>query len=230
MSLPIQIRSISSSQTLHLRKSELWPDTPLSSQSLPYDILSTTLHLGAFIISSQDTFSSLTPPPTANSMTNSLEGGYEPDETPTACLTPPKETGKHDETPIACLTLVLEPYLGKLPEHISNTTGGETLNTVQLHKFAVKFDLQGKGIGRQMLQYVYDLFSTSAMVEGDESLKETLMGVQKPILLHLDSRKVQAGFYIKAGLEVLDGNVFIKRGPTGDGYPHEYVRMGRLIK
>jgi GNAT superfamily N-acetyltransferase len=115
-----------------------------------------------------------------------------------------------DENPIGCLTLTREDYKKDLPPAISETIQGQ----YQVHKFAVLQEYQGRGIGSALFHHVL------------EHLQQ-LGG--KPILLHLDARVEQRGWYERFGLQVLDEKVFIKKGPTGNGPAVEYIRLGIVI-
>jgi len=113
-----------------------------------------------------------------------------------------------NEKPIGCLTLTKEDYRKDLPPTIfeMNLQG-----QYQVHKFAVFQEYQGKGIGSVLFRHTLGHLQ---QLEG------------KPILLHLDARVEQKGWYERFGLQVLDEEVFIKNGPTGNGPPVEYIRLG----
>jgi GNAT superfamily N-acetyltransferase len=84
----------------------------------------------------------------------------------------------------------------------------------QVHKFAILQEYQGKGIGSVLFRHTMGHLQ---QLEG------------KPILLHLDARVEQKGWYERFGLQVLDEEMFIKKGPTGDGPAVEYIRLGIVI-
>lgn len=115
------------------------------------------------------------------------------------------------EIPIGCLTLTKEDYKKDFPPAIA---GLHIQGQYQVHKFAVLQEYQGKGIGSVLFRHV------------PEHLQEL---EAKPILLHLDARVEQKGWYERLGLQVLDGEVFVKKGPTGDGPAVEYIRLGIVI-
>jgi len=112
--------------------------------------------------------------------------------------------------PIGCLTLTKEDYKKDLPSNTAETIRGQN----QVHKFAVLQEYQGKGIGSVLFRHV---------LEHLQQLEA------KPILLHLDARVEQKGWYERFGLQVLDGEVFSKKGPTGNGPPVEYIRLGIVL-
>jgi ribosomal protein S18 acetylase RimI-like enzyme len=113
--------------------------------------------------------------------------------------------------PIGCLTVTEELCKATLPELV---TRQHPKVQVQIHKFAVYSEFQGKGIGSALFRHV--LAEVSQRYEG-------------PVLLHLDARVEQKGWYERMGLKVPDEEVFIKRGPTGDGPAVEYIRLGILL-
>jgi GNAT superfamily N-acetyltransferase len=115
-----------------------------------------------------------------------------------------------NENPIGCLTLTKEEYKKDLPPAISETIQGQ----YQVHKFAVLQKYQGKGIGSVLFRHV---LAHLQQLEG------------KPILLHFDARVEQKGWYERFGMQVLDGEVFIKKGPTGNGPAVEYIRLGIVL-
>jgi GNAT superfamily N-acetyltransferase len=115
-----------------------------------------------------------------------------------------------NENPIGCLTLTKEDYKKELPSAIADKIQGQ----YQVHKFAVLQEYQGKGIGSVLFRHV---------LEHLQQLE------RKPILLHLDARVEQRGWYERFGLQVLDGEVFSKKGPTGNGPPVEYIRLGIVL-
>lgn len=65
--------------------------------------------------------------------------------------------------------------------------------------------------------------------EGRDGSSVTAAEAGPPALLHLDARREQAGFYERRGFSVLDPEVFVKKGPGGQGPGVEYVRMGRNV-
>jgi GNAT superfamily N-acetyltransferase len=113
--------------------------------------------------------------------------------------------------PIGCLTVTKELCKATLPELVTRQNPAVQ---VQVHKFAVYSEFQGKGIGSTLFRHV---------------LVEVSRRYERPVLLHLDARVEQKGWYERMGLKVLDGEVFIKRGPTGDGPAVEYIRLGILL-
>ena len=114
------------------------------------------------------------------------------------------------EKPIGCLTLTKENYKNDLPPNIAETIRGQ----YQVHKFAVLQEYQGKRVGSVLFRHVLE------HLQGLES---------KPILLHLDARVEQKGWYERFGLQVLDVEVFVKKGPTGNGPAVEYIRLGIVM-
>jgi GNAT superfamily N-acetyltransferase len=116
-----------------------------------------------------------------------------------------------DENPIGCLTLTKEEYKKELPATIAEPN---LQGQYQVHKFAVLLEHQGKGIGSVLFRHV---------LEHLQQLEE------KPILLHLDARVEQKGWYERFGLQVLDEEKFIKKGPTGNGPAVEYIRLGIVL-
>ncbi|GFZ49681.1 hypothetical protein JCM24511_07083 [Saitozyma sp. JCM 24511] len=123
-----------------------------------------------------------------------------------------------DQQPVGVLTLTLEPYAHpqRLPPSYRPAVGH------QLHKFGVLQSLQGQGVGRRLLSHLVDYLTAETSARGEDKPVE-------PVLLHFDARANQRGFYERLGMEMLDPEIFIKRGPTGDGPPAEYVRMGKLL-
>lgn len=123
-----------------------------------------------------------------------------------------------DQQPVGVLTVTLEPYVHpqRLPPSYRPAVGH------QLHKFGVLQSLQGQGVGRRLLSHLVDYLTTEISGRGEDKDVE-------PVLLHFDARANQRGFYERLGMEMLDPEIFIKRGPTGDGPPAEYVRMGKLL-
>ena len=115
------------------------------------------------------------------------------------------------ENPIGCLTLTKEDYKKDFPPAIADLN---LQGQYQVHKFAVLRECQGKGIGSVLFRHV---------------LEHLLELEAKPILLHLDARVEQKGWYERFGLQVLDGEVFSKKGPTGNGPPVEYIRLGIVL-
>jgi GNAT superfamily N-acetyltransferase len=114
--------------------------------------------------------------------------------------------------PIACLTLTKEHYKKDLPPSIADMA---LISQYQVHKFAVYQEHQGNGVGSAIFRHVLNELQRS---EGD-----------LPLLVHLDARLEQRGWYERFGLQVLDSEVFIKTGPTGDGPPVKYIRLGIVI-
>jgi GNAT superfamily N-acetyltransferase len=123
-----------------------------------------------------------------------------------------------DQRPVGVLTVTLEPYARpeRLPPSYRPAVGH------QLHKFGVLQSLQGQGVGRRLLSHLVDHLTAEISAGGEEQ-------PGNPVLLHFDARANQRGFYERLGMEMLDPEIFIKRGPTGDGPPSEYVRMGKLL-
>jgi GNAT superfamily N-acetyltransferase len=115
------------------------------------------------------------------------------------------------EKPIGCLTLTKEDYKKELPPAIAELN---LQGQYQVHKFAILQEYQGKGIGSVLFRHTMGHLQ---QLEG------------KPILLHLDARVEQKGWYERFGLQVLDEEMFIKKGPTGDGPAVEYIRLGIVI-
>jgi GNAT superfamily N-acetyltransferase len=116
-----------------------------------------------------------------------------------------------NENPIGCLTLTKEDYKKDFPSAIAEL---DLQGQYQVHKFALLQKYQGQGIGSVLFRHVL------------EHLQQ--LGA-KPILLHLDARVEQKGWYERFGLQVLDGEVFIKKGPTGNGPAVEYIRLGIVV-
>lgn len=188
-SLSITIRPIEPEQTAPLRHAVLWPTVDPKRQLLPYDHLPTTLHFGAFILS-----------------------------TPSDIHLPPEYLpASASQQPVGVLTVTLEPYAHpeRLPPSYRPAVGR------QLHKFGVLQSLQGQGVGRQLLFHLVDHLTSEIRARGEEQ--------PEPVLLHFDARANQRGFYERLGMEMLDPEIFVKRGPTGDAPPAEYVRMGKLL-
>jgi len=115
-----------------------------------------------------------------------------------------------NQKPTGCITLTHEGYKGDLPPAIAGTMQGQ----YQVHKFAVMQDYQGQGIGLVLFRHVLEHLQQLAA---------------KPILLHLDARVEQKGWYQRFGLQVLDQEKFTKNGPTGNGPPVEYIRLGIML-
>lgn len=109
--------------------------------------------------------------------------------------------------PIGVLTLVIAPVR-------SSDLGSSDSPQVQLRKFAVAHEFQGRGVGSAML---------AAAVEHARHM------APQATLLHLDARREQVAFYQRRVFEVLDAEVFVKTGPGGRGPGVEYVRMGRIV-
>ncbi|KAI9638834.1 uncharacterized protein MKK02DRAFT_41859 [Dioszegia hungarica] len=166
---------ISAKETSPIRHAVLWPSIPLSSQLLPFDILPTTSHHGAFL--------------------------------PHSSSSPP--------TLIACLTITLERYAH--PHHLDPVITARAREHYQLHKFGVLQEYQGRGIGKKLL------------LEAIRQLRRRI-GDEGPVLLHFDARETQIGFYEKLGFVVLEDERIVKRGPTGNGPPVMYQRMGMLVQ
>jgi GNAT superfamily N-acetyltransferase len=116
-----------------------------------------------------------------------------------------------DFEPVGCLSLTKEDYKKTLPTAI---VGSGLRGQYQVHKFAVYKEHQGKGLGSVLFRHV---------------LEELRSKTEGPLLLHLDARVEQRGWYERFGLQVLDDEVFIKTGPTGTGPPVEYIRLGIVI-
>jgi len=115
-----------------------------------------------------------------------------------------------NERPIGCITLTKEDFQKHLPPAIA----GKIQEQYQIHKFAVLQEYQRLGVGSVIIRHV---------LEHLQQLEA------KPILLHLDARVEQKGWYERSGLQVLDEEKFIKRGPTGNGPPVEYIRLGIML-
>lgn len=115
------------------------------------------------------------------------------------------------ENPVGCLSVTVEDYKKRLPDPISDM---KLSGQYQVHKFAIVQEHQGKRIGSALFRHVL------------EQLRIDLKG---PILLHLDARVEQKGWYERFGLQVLDEEVFVKTGPTGNGPAVEYIRLGIVI-
>jgi ribosomal protein S18 acetylase RimI-like enzyme len=184
----VLIRLITPEEVVPLRHAVLWPSIPIDKQLMEYDTLPTTRHVGAFLRDSPDLRS-------GSPSTSSLAE----DDNAVA--------------PVGILTLTLESYPSAAPVPPPITALNPTRH-IQLHKFAVATELQGRGIGRNMYEYVRELLAA------DDA------GVT---LLHLDARKSQRGLYEKLGVHVLDDGVRIKRGPGDAGPPVEYIRMGQVV-
>jgi GNAT superfamily N-acetyltransferase len=117
----------------------------------------------------------------------------------------------HLENPVGCLTLTKEKLKTDLPPGFSNIEG---LAHYQVHKFAVYKEYQGKGVGSTLFRHV---------------LREVRGMGDRKVLLHLDARVEQRGWYERFGLRVLDEDVFVKTGPTGNGPAIEYIRLGIVL-
>ena len=116
-----------------------------------------------------------------------------------------------DSEPIGCLTLTREAYKKDLPPFVADIPPEKQY---QIHKFAVMQEYQGKGVGTVLFRYTL------------QELQHTKPG---PVLLHLDARVEQRGWYERFGLQVLNEEIFIKKGPTGTGQPVEYIRLGIVV-
>jgi GNAT superfamily N-acetyltransferase len=169
----------------------LWPSIDPDHQLLPYDHLTTTLHFGAFLITS------CIPPA---SLSSTVDNAY--------------LVTSEGQLPVGVLTVTLEPFAR--PESLPPSCVAANVSR-QLHKFAVHPDLQGYAIGRQLLEHVISHLTLTAGEHMDA------------VLFHFDARANQRGFYEKLGMQLLDPEVFVKRGPTGNGPPVEHVRMGKLL-
>lgn len=131
----------------------------------------------------------------------------------------PDESGAE---PCGVLTLVIAPCPCALPAALQPSASSPPLQ-VQLRKFAVAPEMQGRGVGGAMLV---------AAVDEVRRIRDSAAGRTQdppPALLHLDARREQAGFYERRGFCVLDPEVFVKKGPGGGGPDVEYVRMGRIV-
>lgn len=117
----------------------------------------------------------------------------------------------HEPPLVGCLTLVQEPFTR--PNSLKSPPPPAQ---VQLRKFAVDGKLQGQGIGRLLFQ------------EAVKTCRE--VGEGQPVLLHLDAREEQVGFYQRLGMDVLDPEVFGKRGAGGLGPEIPHVRMGKVLQ
>jgi GNAT superfamily N-acetyltransferase len=116
-----------------------------------------------------------------------------------------------DPDPIGCLTITRENYKKTLPPFVAETS----LNgQYQVHKFAILQEHQGKGIGSALFRY---------------TLQELRRERAGPVLLHLDARVHQRGWYERFGMHVLDEETFVKTGPTGNGPAVEYIRLGIVV-
>ena len=115
-----------------------------------------------------------------------------------------------NEVPIGCITLTKEEYKKQLPPAIA----GKIQAQYQVHKFAVLQEYQSRGIGSVLFRHV---------LEHLQQLEA------QPILLHLDARVEQKGWYERSGFQVLDEEKFIKKGPTGNGPPVDYIRLGIVL-
>lgn len=113
--------------------------------------------------------------------------------------------------PIGCLTLTEELCKASLTDFITSHNPNVQL---QIHKFAVYPEYQGRGIGSTLFRHV---------------LAEVSRHYVGPVLLHLDARVEQRGWYERMGLRVLNEDKFVKRGPTGDGPAVEYIRLGTIL-
>ena len=217
---PLSIRAVRAEETVPLRKLVLWPGLPLEDQLRPYDHFPTTVHIGAFL------------PSTLTSTSNSTSGEDTSLQLPTPPITPlttppiTSHEGYEKEEMVACLSLVFEPYLGA--RNLSDVPKTE----IQLHKFAVRPDLQGLGVGRAMVAFVMRLLgdTTNGPRVAPPAGFERFAELERPILLHLDSRYLQRGFYSAIGLGVLDEKTWQFRGVHGDQPLKEYIRMGKLIQ
>jgi GNAT superfamily N-acetyltransferase len=116
-----------------------------------------------------------------------------------------------DAEPVGCLTLTKEDFKKGLPATIA---GLGLEGQYQVHKFAVLQERQGKGIGSVLFRQV---------------LQELREGTEGRVLLHLDARVEQRGWYERFGLQVLDEEIFVKTGPTGNGPAVEYIRLGIVL-
>lgn len=116
-----------------------------------------------------------------------------------------------DLDPVGCLTLTEENCKAALPDWV---TVRSPKVQVQVHKFAVYSEYQGKGIGSALFRHV---------------LSEVKKRYKGPVLLHLDARVEQRGWYGRMGLVEVDGEKFIKNGPTGNGPSVEYIRLGIVL-
>lgn len=126
-------------------------------------------------------------------------------------------TGPMEDEPspryIAVLSITTEPYPD--PAGLPPDMRLPPAQHRQLHKFGVAQDLQGQHIGSALLRY---------------AMEQTRRESDEPILLHLDARAKQEGWYARFGIKRLREGTFLKYGPTGNGPGVEYVRMGILLK
>lgn len=210
----LDIRVVRAEDTIPLRKLVLWPGLPLEDQLRPYDHFPSTVHIGAFL-------------PPSDIASNGAAPLQLPTPPVTPLATPPSRSdGGEGEEMVSCLSLVFEPYLG------ARDLPAEPKTEIQLHKFAVRPNLQGLGVGRAMVAFVMRLLGDTAT--GPKASPpagfERFAELERPILLHLDSRYLQRGFYSAIGLGVLDEKTWQFRGIHGDQPPKEYIRMGKLIE
>ena len=117
----------------------------------------------------------------------------------------------HSSRPVGCLTLTEEAYKKDLAPSVAAIS---PKNQYQVHKFAVYKEYQGQRIGSNLFRH---------------TLAELRRQHDVPVLLHLDARLEQKGWYERFGLQALDDEVFIKNGPTGKGPAVEYIRLGIVL-
>lgn len=129
------------------------------------------------------------------------------DTLPEAC-----RPGAAYQAPVGVMTITEESYrnTAALPPDLQDPA----LSHRQLHKFGVLQQLQGRGVGSALLQYAMKAFR----------------GTQRErVLLHLDARANQEGWYARFGIQRLEEGTFTKYGPTGKGPGVEYVHMGIIL-
>ncbi|KAK8849729.1 hypothetical protein IAR55_005064 [Kwoniella newhampshirensis] len=213
-SVPLTFRPIPPTATIPLRHLVLWPSIPLQDQLVPdYDFEPTTIHLGAFLMASG----------TGSSRSPKAQIGSEPQPLDATRLSRSQSDG---EEPIAVLTLVHHPYPSSKLVTLPSTIAQRLPPTqIQLHKFGVHPLLQGKGVGRSILNHTIDLLRLRAASLSNDGNAE---GTGR-LFLHFDARASQRTFYEKCGMIVLNPELFLKFGSTGKEVGVEYVRMGNIL-
>lgn len=105
-----------------------------------------------------------------------------------------------------------EAYKKDLPPSVAAIS---PRNQFQVHKFAVYKEYQGQSVGSNLFRH---------------TLAELGRQHDVPVLLHLDARLEQKGWYERFGLRALGDEVFIKNGPRGNGPAVEYIRLGIVLE
>ncbi|ORY34689.1 hypothetical protein BCR39DRAFT_121420 [Naematelia encephala] len=225
-----------------LRQSVLHPTVSLESQLFPYDHEPTTIHLGAFLVSSSSLSISAFPslPSSSSLLPSTSPSPSSPSPSP-ALLSPsplsispflsssssfPLSTSSGSDS--SNLSTSSESDSSKLVGSLTlvQSTYPRPLDTLPL-------DIQAK-LARTTRHVQLRKFAVSDSYQG-KGIGRALMNAAvklvtpTPTLFFFNARLDKSGFYKKMGMEILHDEIWIQQSPVHDGRAVECIHMGTVL-